>query len=75
VCATQSSPAVTTCGVIILKEPAGWKTAAFNASAWSNASVYTAAEVGVKDGYNKIACGASAKLIWTSDLKADSTLL
>ena len=74
-CVTQSSPTVATCGATILREPTGWKTAGFNASAWSNASVYTAAEVGVKDGYNTIASKASAKLIWTSDLKADNTLL
>ena len=74
-CVTQGSPTVATCGATILEEPTGWKTAGFNASAWSNATVYTAAEVGVKDGYNTIAWNASAKLIWTSDLKADNTLL
>lgn len=51
----KAAPTFTTCGAINLKEPAGWKTAAFNASAWSNASLYTAAEVGVRDGYNTIA--------------------
>ncbi len=74
-CVTQASPTVATCGATILEEPTGWKTASFDTSTWSNATVYTEAQVGVKDGYNTIAWDASAKLIWTSDLKADNILL
>ena len=74
-CAAQSNPTVASCGASIVDEPATWKSAAFDASGWQNASAYSAAEVGVKDGYNTVAWDASAKLIWTRDLKADNTLL
>jgi hypothetical protein len=74
-CAAEASPTLTSCGATITEEPTTWKAASFDASGWQNASVYSAAEVGVKDGYNTVAWDASAKLIWTSDLKADNTLL
>ena len=74
-CAAQSSPTVASCGAMILDEPASWKAAGFDAGSWQSATVYSAAEVGVKDGYYTVAWDASAKLIWTTDLKADNTLL
>ncbi len=55
VCITQSNPTVATHGATILGEPIGWKAASFDASAWQNATVYSEAEVGVKNGCNTIA--------------------
>jgi hypothetical protein len=74
-CAKQASPTVASCGATILAEPSGWKSAGFDTTGWESATVYTAAQVGVKDGYYDIAWDAAAKLIWTSDLNADNTLL
>lgn len=56
-------------------EPAGWKGGGFDTSAWENATIYSEAQVGPKDGYYSIAWNPAAKLIWTSDLKLDNTLL
>jgi hypothetical protein len=74
-CAAEASPTLASCGATITAEPTTWKAAGFDASGWQSASVYSAAEVGVKDGYNTVAWDASAKLIWSADLKADNTLL
>jgi hypothetical protein len=74
-CVTNKQPTVASCGANILEEPAHWKSASFDASAWENATVYSAAEIGVKQGYYDIAWDSAARLIWTRDLKADNTLL
>ena len=74
-CEKTANPTVASCGATILDEPAGWKTSGYNTSTWESATAYTSAQIGVKDGYNTIAWDASAQLIWTSDLKADNTLL
>ncbi len=73
-CAKDTSPQAT-CTSRITPEPATWKTASHDTSTWEAASVYTAAQVSPKDGYTTITWDASAQLIWTSDLKADNTLL
>ena len=44
-------------------------------SAWDNATVYSAADIGAKQGYFDVTWDPAARLIWTSDLKADNTLL
>jgi len=73
-CEKDSNPLLT-CRFQSDPEPADWKRAGYDVSRWQNATVYTAAQIGVKEGYNDIAWNAAAKLIWTSDLKADNTLL
>jgi hypothetical protein len=65
----------TDCQFEALAEPAGWTTASFDDSQWPTATVYTAAEVGTKDGYDTIDWAPDAALIWTSDLKVDNTIL
>ena len=57
------------------EEPAGWLQAGFDDSAWSNASVYSANEVGPKDGYDQISWDADAELIWGPDLETSNTIL
>ncbi len=74
-CAKEANPTVASCGATILAEPSGWKSAGFDTTGWESATAYTAAQIGVKDGYYDIAWDAAAKLIWTSDLNADNTLL
>lgn len=73
-CEKDSNPSIT-CLSRIVEEPPGWKSAGHDVSSWEAATVYTPAQIGVKDGYYNIAWDASARLIWTSDLKADNTLL
>ena len=74
-CAKEANPTVASCGATILAEPSGWKSAGFDTTGWESATAYTAAQIGVKDGYYDIAWDAAAKLIWTTDLNADNTLL
>ncbi|MCX6049187.1 MAG: PEBP family protein [Chloroflexi bacterium] len=63
------------CGFSALAEPIGWKRADFDDSRWDNATVYSAAEVGPKDGYDVIQWQPAAKLIWGDDLQTDNTIL
>ena len=71
----QSADPETACQFEITDEPAEWTDAAFDDSAWTDATVYTAAAVGTKEGYDTITWDPSASLIWTSDLEADNTIL
>ena len=63
------------CTSRMLPEPSGWKSPSFDDSGWTNASTYSADQVGVKGGYNDIAWSTQAKLIWTKDLHVDNTIL
>ena len=56
-------------------EPTGWRDASFDESGWSEATEYTATEVGTKDGYDTISWAPVARLIWSSDLKLHNTIL
>ena len=58
-----------------LEEPSGWTSAGFDDSTWLTATVYTADEVGVKDGYNEINWDPAAELIWGSNLNTNNTIL
>ena len=73
-CERDSNPSAT-CQSQVVPEPAGWRIPGYDASSWPRATEYTPAQIGVKEGYLNIPWDASAKLIWTSDLKADNTLL
>ncbi|WP_390912498.1 PEBP family protein [Pseudosulfitobacter sp. SM2401] len=57
------------------EEPDGWDTADFDASDWPNANVYSASEVGPKDGYDDIDWSDGAELIWGPDLEQSNTVL
>ncbi|MCA9940694.1 MAG: hypothetical protein KC418_18785 [Anaerolineales bacterium] len=63
------------CDFMAMDEPANWKRADFDASAWAGATVYTAAQVGPKDGYEQIRWNQAANLIWGPDLETNNTLL
>jgi hypothetical protein len=73
-CVTSSNP-LAECKVSASSEPKNWSAASFSTKGWGNASTYTPAEVGVKDGYNEITWDKSAQLIWGSDLKIDNSIL
>jgi hypothetical protein len=57
------------------EEPNGWDTADFDASDWPQADVYSANEVGPKDGYDEITWVVGAQLIWGPDLEQSNTVL
>lgn len=73
-CVKDPDP-LATCQSSISAEPAGWMNSGYDTSGWESATEYSAAAVGVKDGYYDIAWNPAAKLVWTSDLQADNTLL
>ncbi|WP_460275840.1 PEBP family protein [Celeribacter sp. ULVN23_4] len=63
------------CAFEISEEPEGWDTAGFDASDWRQASVYTAAEVDPKFGYDEITWDDDADFIWGPDLEQSNTVL
>ncbi len=76
-CVSEANPVAGqgTCGFLALDEPEGWKQPGFDDSAWVNATEYSAAQVGPKDGYDQITWDSDARLIWTSNLKTHNTIL
>lgn len=76
-CAKEANPVAgqSACTFTATLEPSGWKSADFDDRDWSKASVFTAAEVGPKDGYLDIAWNEAAQFIWGSDLLTDNTVL
>ena len=76
-CEGTSNPVagVGACTFEASEEPAGWDLAGFNASDWPRANVYSAREVGPKDGYDAINWSRDAELIWGPDLEQSNTVL
>lgn len=73
-CVTSKSPK-TECKYSETKIPSTWYSKTYTDSSWAKATSFSEAEVGVKDGYNEINWNPKAKLIWSSDLKLDNTIL
>jgi len=73
-CVTSKNP-IQDCKFANTAVPANWATNTFKDSKWKNAIEFTEKEVGVKDGYFEIDWSSSSKLIWTSDLKLDNSIL
>lgn len=63
------------CGFSAEGEPDGWDTAAFDASDWPAADVYSSREVDPKDGYDRISWAENAQFIWGPDLEQSNTVL
>ena len=63
------------CASVILDEPAGWTEPGYDDSAWTPATVYTAEQVGAKDGYTEVVWDAEASLIWATSLTQHNTIL
>ncbi len=76
-CESEASPVAgdAPCGFEASDEPDGWDMAEFDASGWMSASVYTAAEVDPKIGYDDVTWDPAAQLIWGPDLEQDNTVL
>ncbi|WP_231579697.1 PEBP family protein [Pseudorhodobacter antarcticus] len=76
-CEGEANPVagVAPCGFNSKPEPAGWDAAAFDASKWPAATLYSAREVGPKDGYKEITWADEAQFIWGPDIKKSNTVL
>lgn len=76
-CAKESNPVAGqgACKFTSLAEPDGWMSPGFDDSAWAGATVYSAQQVGPKEGYDEVHWDSSAKLIWGPDLKMDNIIL
>ncbi|KPA21763.1 hypothetical protein shim_24700 [Shimia sp. SK013] len=76
-CENESNPVAgeVPCGFEASDEPDGWDMSGFDASDWAQASVYTAAEVDPKFGYDEIEWDVDAQLIWGPDLEQSNTVL
>lgn len=74
VCVKSKKPLID-CKSFSAKNPTNWYSLTFKDAAWKSASVYTETEVGTKEGYYDFSWSKSAKLIWSSDLRIDNTIL
>ena len=73
-CEKSSDPTID-CKSRVLAEPDGWASAAFDDTSWSDATTFSADEVGPKDGYNDISWDSSAQFVWGPNLKTDNIVL
>ena len=73
-CVKSTTP-IADCKSLTRATPKTWLTSLFNATSWNSAIEYSEQAVGVKDGYLQVAWDPSARLVWSSDLKLDNTLL
>ncbi len=63
------------CQSEISDEPDGWRDEGFDDSEWVSASVYSAADVDPKQGYEETTWESSAEFIWGGDLESHNTIL
>jgi phosphatidylethanolamine-binding protein (PEBP) family uncharacterized protein len=73
-CVSSANPLVD-CKYQNTNTPSSWSTNSFKDTAWKSATSFSKEEVGVKDGYLDISWSNTARLIWSSDLKLDNTVL
>jgi hypothetical protein len=73
-CEKSTSPG-TDCTSKIIQEPSGWTSPGFDDTKWVPATTYPEEAVGVKEGYYDVSWDPSARLIWTSSLTKDNTIL
>ena len=73
-CVKSSNPKQD-CENYIVKNPVSWSSAKFKDSNWKYATEFTEQQVGVKDGYFNFEWSPKARLIWSSDLRIDNTVL
>lgn len=76
-CASEQSPVAGDgpCGFIRTDEPAQWKSPLYLTDTWKPATEFSVSEVRPKDGYDRINWHDEARLVWSSDLKKDNTIL
>ena len=63
------------CKTMVTKAPTSWYSATFKDTSWKSATEFTAAAVGVKDGYFNFTWSPTSSLVWSSDLRLDNTIL
>lgn len=63
------------CKTMVTKAPTSWYSTTFKDSSWKSATEFTAAAVGVKDGYFNFTWSPTSSLVWSSDLRLDNTIL
>jgi hypothetical protein len=73
-CVKDANPEKT-CTFSSVAAPSQWTTSAFDDTSWKPATIWQAADVGPKDGYNTITWNPAAKFVWGSDLFIDNTVL
>lgn len=76
-CADERNPVAGAgpCAFVVTEPPLDWMAPAFDDTAWSTAAEFSEGAVRPKDGYDRIDWDPNAKLIWTTDLKKDNTIL
>lgn len=76
-CENESDPIAGegVCGFAITAEPAGWWSADFDDSNWTDTTIHDAAAVDPKQGYDDVAWDSSAEFIWGPDLETNNTIL
>ena len=73
-CVNSSTPE-NDCQSNISPEPEGWKDADFDDSSWPAAIEHSAAAVRPLRGYHEVTWLPEVRLIWTTDLEVDNTVL
>lgn len=73
-CITSTQPLID-CKNSTITPPTLWASKSFKDVSWKNSTEYSESAVGVKDGYSDFRWSSSSKLIWSSDLKLDNTVL
>ena len=63
------------CKTMVTKAPTSWYSTTFKDTSWKSATEFTAAAVGVKDGYFNFTWSPTSSLVWSSDLRLDNTIL
>ena len=63
------------CKSTVTKAPTSWYSSTYKDSSWKNATEFTAAAVGVKDGYFNFTWAQTSSLVWSSDLRLENTIL
>lgn len=71
----KSSHPLQDCRTSISKAPTNWYAPSFKDTSWMNAIEFSAAAVGVKDGYFDFSWSPSSSLVWSRDLKLDNSIL
>ena len=76
-CTAEANPVAGqgACGFTAIPEPTDWKSPSFDTNSWLAASLYSAAQVSPKEGYDTITWKPEAKFIWGPDLKTNNTVL
>lgn len=62
------------CKYLNFAVPTSWASPSFKDKFWSNSKIFTAQEVGPKDGYNQVTWNQGAKFIWGNNLKLDNVV-